>query len=203
MSNAKRPTLWIVAGPNGSGKSTLYEGTIIEDFGRSVWIINPDRLTQRIVDQEGLDLRNANGAALDRIMDWLKASVAAHQTVGVETVLSTGKYRELVTNAKVLGFEVRLIYVILRNPELSVDRVKRRAATGGHDVAEADVIKRYGKSLDQLPWFLEEADQVFVYDNSGSTPKRVAEKCADGSILLDPEAPAPLKSAIRSLEKTC
>ena len=39
---AERPILWIVAGPNGSGKSTLYDQTDIEDFGKSVWIINPD-----------------------------------------------------------------------------------------------------------------------------------------------------------------
>jgi predicted ABC-type ATPase len=201
MSKTQRPTLWIVAGPNGSGKSTLYEGTIIEDFGRSVWIINPDRLTQRIVDQERLDIRSANGAALDRIMDWLKASVAAHQTVGVETVLSTDKYQELVIKAKTLGFEIRLIYVILRSPELSVERVKRRASMGGHHVAESDVVRRFGKSLLQLPWFLDQADRAFFYDNSGSTPKRVAEKRADGRILLDPEAPAPLKSAILSLDR--
>jgi hypothetical protein len=33
--------LWIVAGPNGSGKTSMYDNADIEDFGRSVWIINP------------------------------------------------------------------------------------------------------------------------------------------------------------------
>ena len=51
-TTSSRPKLWIVAGPNGSGKSTLYDTTLIDDFGRSVWIINPDLLTQRIIDQE-------------------------------------------------------------------------------------------------------------------------------------------------------
>ena len=85
---SSRPQLWIVAGPNGSGKSTLYDSTLIEDFGRSVWIINPDLLTQRIISQEGLAQDAANLQAVERIMVWLEASrLRTHQTVGVETVL--------------------------------------------------------------------------------------------------------------------
>jgi predicted ABC-type ATPase len=43
-----RPKFWIVAGPNGSGKSSIYANAKIEDFGGSVWIINPDILAERI-----------------------------------------------------------------------------------------------------------------------------------------------------------
>ena len=100
MSDA--PRLWMVAGPNGSGKSSLYDLTDIEGFGRSVWIINPDVLSARIAHQEHVPLREANGKALDRIWAWLQASILAHQTVDVETVLSTGKYRALVERAKAL-----------------------------------------------------------------------------------------------------
>jgi predicted ABC-type ATPase len=41
-----KPKFWIVAGPNGSGKSSIYTDTEIDDFGGSVWIINPDILTR-------------------------------------------------------------------------------------------------------------------------------------------------------------
>ena len=100
-----RPALWIVAGPNGSGKSTLYDKTEIQGFWGTVWIINPDALTARIREREGLDLLAANGDALDRIEKWLTTSVDAYQTVGVETVLSTNKYRALVDHAKSRGFQ--------------------------------------------------------------------------------------------------
>jgi len=98
-----------VAGPNGSGKSTFYDRTDIEGFGRSVWIINPDLLAAHIRDKEAVDLANANMQALDRIGQWLTASIRAYQTIGVETVLSTDKYRKLVGEAKSLGFELRLV----------------------------------------------------------------------------------------------
>jgi predicted ABC-type ATPase len=196
----RRPTLWIVAGPNGSGKSTLYDTTLIEDFGRSVWIINPDLLTQKIIDQEGLARADANLSSVKRIMIWLKASLCAHQTVGVETVLSTPKYRSLVDKAKARGFEVRLIYVMLRKPELNVERVRLRVARGGHAVPAEKIVDRYKRSLEQLPWFLEAADRAFLFDNSGAEPRMVALKDSEGNIVLDPDAPEPLRRVILSME---
>lgn len=97
------PRFWIVAGPNGSGKSTLYDRTDIEGFGRAVWIINPDLLSQRVAHRERMPLLDASGQALNRIWSWLEASIQAYQTVGVETVLSTDKYRAFVDRAHPSG----------------------------------------------------------------------------------------------------
>lgn len=196
MGTTPNPKLWIVAGPNGSGKSTLYDTTLIDDFGRSVWIINPDLLTRRIMDSEGLELLDANRQAVERIMDWLDASLRTHQTVGVETVLSTDKYRALVQRARAGGFDVCLIYVMLRSPELNIERVKVRVARGGHDVPQEKIVARYERSLAQLPWFLEEADRAYIFDNSGAEPRLVAEKLPDGAVALDPDAPATLKRTL-------
>jgi predicted ABC-type ATPase len=193
------PRLWIVAGPNGSGKSTLYDATYIDDFGRSVWIINPDLLTRSIVDQEGLELAAANLESVNRIMVWLKASLRTHHTVGVETVLSTAKYRDLVEEAKRYGFEIRLIYVMLRSPELNVERVRLRVARGGHDVPADSIVRRFHRSLEQLPWFITAADRAYVFENSGAQPRLVAQKGADGDIVLDPDAPELLRQTILAM----
>jgi len=190
------PKLWIVAGPNGSGKSTLYDTTLIDDFGRSVWIINPDLLTQRIIDQEKLARNYANREAVERIMAWLEASLKTHHTVGVETVLSTGKYRALVEAARQRGFEICLIYVMLRSPEFNIERVRLRVARGGHDVPPDKVVSRFYRSLEQLPWFLDNADRAYIFDNSGAEPRLVAEKMEDGALALDPDAPEPLRKAL-------
>lgn len=107
VRSAFLPRLWIVAGPNGCGKSSACDRSDVDEFGGSVWIINPDLLTKRLQEAEGLDLQEANLAAVRRIENWLDASIAVHQTIGVETVLSTPKYRRLVTSAKAAGFEVR------------------------------------------------------------------------------------------------
>lgn len=198
LHSRERPRLWIVAGPNGSGKSTLYDATDIEGFGRSVWIINPDILAARISEQENSALTVANARALDRIRDWLKASIRAHQTVGVETVLSTAKYRRLVRTAKAFGFEVRLLYVLLSSADLNVERVRLRVAKGGHAVPENKIRERRERSFRQLPWFIDNADFALVYDNSGASPKLIGRK-QNGLIEIDPSAPEPIRLAARKL----
>jgi predicted ABC-type ATPase len=194
-----RPKFWIVAGPNGSGKSSIYTDTDIEDFSGSVWIINPDLLTARIQEIEHLKPRAANIAAVTRIYSWLEASIAAHQTIGVETVLSTEKYRTLVRAAKAHGFEVRLIYILLSSAELSVERVKIRVEKGGHHVPTIKIRQRRERSLQQLPWFLKNSDLAWIFDNSGKKPAQIAQKVGN-TIIVDPMALPEVKEAVRLIK---
>lgn len=188
----------IVAGPNGSGKSTVYRDADIEALGRSVWIINPDLLAARISEIEKLALTPANREAVIRIGEWLNASVRAHQTIGVETVLSTDKYRDLVQNAKRLGFQIWLIYVALDSPDRNVERVRLRVLKGGHNVPEVKIRERYGRSLAQMPWFLDQADRAWLFDNSGATSRLIGQK-AEGVVRIDPDALPAVVNAVRSL----
>jgi len=179
--------LFIFAGPNGSGKTTAYSETDIQSAGQSVWIINPDKLAARIATIEHLTLQDANLQAVRRIEDWLEASIEAHQSVGVETVLSTDKYRRLVTKAKKLKFNIKLCYVVLDSPDRNVERVRQRVAKGGHDVPEQKIRERYFRSLEQLPWFAGQADELWIYDNSGAKLKLIADKDRN-RIRLFPDA---------------
>jgi predicted ABC-type ATPase len=196
--SADRPLLLVVAGPNGSGKSSTYQGTNVAALNRTIWIINPDLLADRIAVAENLDLAAANLESVLRIEAWLEASIRALQTVGVETVLSTPKYRRLVTMAKAFGFDFFLIYVLLDSVELNIERVRLRVSKGGHAVAEDKIRKRHKGSLEQLPWFLEQADEALLLDNSGSSPRLVGTK-SNGLLQIDEEAPPILRAALRSL----
>jgi predicted ABC-type ATPase len=198
LSAAERPVFLIIGGPNGSGKSSVYENARVELDSRTLWIVNPDLLAARIHDAEGLPPEEANLQAVIRIEAWLEASIRTHSSVGVETVLSTSKYRRLVELAKGIGFEVWLLYVVLDSPERNVERVRLRVLKGGHAVPEDKIIERYARSLEQMPWFLTEAARGFLYDNSGEQPLLVGQK-TDGEIDLDPDAPAILHVALRGL----
>jgi len=197
------PSLWLIAGPNGSGnlygshQSPIFADTNIADPAHSFWIINPDLLTQRIRDFEHKSLEQANLEAVQRIEIWLKASIDAHQSVGVETVLSTGKYRPLVLDAKSRGFEIRLVYVILRNPELNIKRVHMRVLKGGHAVPAEKITFRWKRSLEQLPWFLDQADWALLFDNSEEL--RLIGRKDGGVVRLDPAAPDAIKEAIAKI----
>jgi predicted ABC-type ATPase len=188
-----------VAGPNGSGKSSAYQGLDTESFARSVWIINPDLLTVRLRDVEGLELAAANLQAVRRIEAWLEVSIRAHQTVGVETVLSTDKYRRLVLAAKALRFQVRLTYVILDSPERNIERVRLRVKMGGHAVPEDKIVERYARSLAQMPWFLDQADEAWLYDNSDTSPRLIGRK-HKGVITLDSNALPQVVAAVETIK---
>jgi predicted ABC-type ATPase len=121
-------------------------------------------------------LNDANLAAVRRIETWLESSIEVHQTIGVETVLSSPKYRRLVEKAKSRGFEIRLIYVYVTSVEKQLERIRLRVAKGGHDVPEDKVRDRRNRSIEQLGWFFEAADNVWIYDNSASEPVLVARK---------------------------
>lgn len=174
-----RPVLWIIAGPNGSGKSSFYNRTDIEGWGGSVWIINPDLLTQQIVEREGLPLDEANIAAVERIETWLYKSIEVYQTIGVETVLSSPKYRILVERAKQRGFEIRMIYIVLKSAALQRERVGIRVSEGGHDVPAAKIVERRGRSFEQLAWFIPRVDVCYIYDNSTGEPEFLGGKIGD------------------------
>ena len=168
-------------------------------MGKTVWIINPDLLTARIKEGEALGQDEANRQSVERIERWLETSIQAYQSVGVETVLSTPKYRRLVDLARSMGFSVRLIYVLLDSPALNVQRVKLQVKKGGHAVPEQKIVERYYRSLGQMPWFLDQADEAWVFDNSGAKPKLIAEK-RDGTVTIFPGASPLVIEAISKLD---
>jgi predicted ABC-type ATPase len=192
------PALVIVAGPNGSGKSSAYGNAKLDWEDRTIWINNPDLLTLRLQSAENLDKLNANLEAVNRIEKWLYASIDVHQTIGVETVLSTDKYRRLVEHAKLRGFESWLIYVVLDSEERNIERVKIRAKSGGHDVPVDKIRDRYWRSIQQFPWFLDNSDRAWVFDNSDIQPKLIARKQA-GRISVEPDALDVVKNAVKTI----
>jgi predicted ABC-type ATPase len=192
---SKPPRFLIIAGPNGSGKSTAYEQSVVELRGRAFRIINPDLLAKRLQDAESLSADEAGVEAVRRIEAWLETSILAGHGVGVETVLSTAKYRRLVEKAKRLGFEIQLIYVLLESVQLNVDRVALRVRRGGHAVPEDKIRSRYERSLAQLGWFFTQSDLALIYDNSGASPRLVGQKNDEGS-WVDVAAPQDLLKAL-------
>ncbi len=152
-------------------------------------------LTAKIAESEGLPLDVANLAAVQRIETWLESSIDAYQTIGVETVLSSPKYQRLVLAARSRGFEVRMIYVVLMSAEMQLARIRERVASGGHDVPEDKVRSRRTRSFEQLAWFAQHVDQLWIYDNSVGEPDLIGIKWEGTLVELEPW-PADLSAAL-------
>jgi predicted ABC-type ATPase len=83
---------------------------------------------------------------------------------------------------------------------MNVERVRLRVAQGGHAVDEERIRARRERSFRQLPWFLDQADRVLIFDNSGSTPRIIAQK-AGGTIQIDSDAPTEIVAAVEALSE--
>ncbi len=155
------PTLTVIEGPNGSGKSTLTQSVEFEGRDR---LLDPDAIARR------LNPRNPSAAAiaagrevLKRTADYLIRGVS----FAVETTLSGSGRLDLIHRAKSRGYEVHLVYVGLDTPERCITRVRNRVARGGQFVSDADVRRRYVRSLANAAQVLRLADVAKFYDNSG------------------------------------
>lgn len=150
----------------------------------SVWIINPDLLTARLQAAEDLELTTANLAAVQRIENWLDSSIEVHQTIGVETVLSSPKYRRLVEKAQARGFEFCFVYVYLDSAERQLERIRARVAKGGHDVPDDKVRARRERSFAQMPWFFWKAERAWIFDNSGAQPQLMGQRSINQGLSM-------------------
>ena len=183
------PRLWIIAGPNGAGKTTLARKLPFSAaMGLLEWL-NPDEITRELLRNQGLSFKTAPPELLqstfikaaDEVLVRAQQSLERGNGICVETVLSTDKYRSLVEiTLRHQGF-VGLVYVAVKSPLVSAQRIAARFLAGGHDVPTDRLAARWQRSLEQLPWFVERAHFVRVYDNSDSVhrelrPKLIAKK---------------------------
>jgi predicted ABC-type ATPase len=112
------PELWIVAGPNGAGKTTCVQREPISAILPNIPFLNPDDKTLQKLKTHGysgfrdtpLDLQTRLFfESADEVHAELERAIAAHRPVGVETVLSSNKYRSLVEAVNAANGFVRLI----------------------------------------------------------------------------------------------
>ncbi len=175
----ERPELWIVAGPNGAGKTTLTKSEPISVLLPHVRFLNPDEFTLKKLQQHGFSsfaqtppamLFTLFAVAANEVLTTLNAALRNGDPVGVETVLSTDKYRPLVEFVCEQKGYFGLIYVALSSPELACERVLARVSHGGHDVPPDKIRERWQRSLDRLPWYAARASEFWVFDNTDSNP---------------------------------
>ena len=69
---------------------------------------------------------------------------------------------------------------------------------GGHTVPEDKIRARYVRSLQQFPWFLDQADRAWIYDNSSAEIKKIGEK-ENGVISLDETALPAVVDAVQQI----
>lgn len=163
VSTLIKPKIVVFAGPNGSGKSTVTDCCNIAGM-----YINADEIQKYkacTVMEAAIFAENLRESALQNKQDFT-----------FETVLSTTRNLNLLQRAKDSGYFIRGYYVLTKDVNINITRVRARVILGGHGVPEEKIRSRYVRALQLLPQFVNLCDICTVYDNSDSIPVRIFKK---------------------------
>ena len=127
----------------------------------------------------------AGRETLRRTAEFLEQRVS----FAVETTLAGHGKLDLVHEAKSRGYEVRLMFIGLDTPERCVNRIRNRVAKGGHFVPDADVRRRFARSVANAVQALRSVDYAEFYDNSGGSHRLVL--IAKAGVVVWQEHPLP------------
>ena len=154
------PVFTLIAGANGAGKSTLTGGN--PDFFNRSALLDPDTFSKPLSSTSTATPIAAGREVLRLAREYLEQG----RSFSIETTLSGKSYLEMMLSARSRGFETLLVYIGTDRVEINLSRIAKRVEAGGHDVPEADVRRRYGRSLKNLPAAAHRADQALLFDNS-------------------------------------
>ncbi len=169
------PTLYILAGPNGAGKTTAAY-SLLPDVFKTVEFVNADEIAH------GLSPLNVDSVAFQagRIMlERLDYFIKVKKSFAFETTLSRLSYLKFIRLAKMSGFEITFFFVWLDSFELAKNRVASRVRKGGHNIPDDVIERRYLKGIANFSKYAQEADNWYLYDNSGPEYVLIA-KCIEG-----------------------
>ena len=108
------------------------------------------------------------------------------QSFLVETTLSGNTYLRMMKRAREQGYTVVLLFVGTSDVSINLRRVRGRVRKGGHNVPEADQLRRYPRSMENLGRAFELADEAVVFDNSSESHVKLAVKDKEKTTLYEP-----------------
>ncbi|MGE4490541.1 MAG: zeta toxin family protein [Kiritimatiellales bacterium] len=182
MNLVSQPTCYVIAGPNGAGKTTFALRYLPEMTG-CLNFINADLIADSLSPLDPAEVQLEAGKILLRE---IQEKVERRTNFAFETTLSGRMYVRLLKELRSKGWKIVLFYLWIPDAEFSRLRVEQRVASGGHDIPDEAIIRRYRRTVSNfLNVFVPLCDEVFCYDNSGSRPIPVFSKIGMEQEVLD------------------
>lgn len=159
------PRLYIISGCNGAGKTTA-SFTILPEIFNCHEFVNADIIAKGL--SPFAPEKAAIGAGrilIQRVNELLEAG----KDFAIETTLATRTHAKMIAQAQERGYIVTIIYFWLNMPSLAVERVRLRVQSGGHNVSEDKIRRRYDTGIKYLfSTYLPICDYWIIIDNSNS-----------------------------------
>ena len=184
MKNGKTPLCYIIAGPNGAGKTT-FARKFLPEYVKCLNFINADLIAGGISPfaPEKASIQ-AGRIMIERIRNLSEKK----QDFGFETTLSGRSYVNILQDLKEKGYRLHLFFLWLPSADLALEQIADRVRTGGHNIPEGVVRRRFQKGLSNfIKFYRPLLDSWFIMDNSGETPRMIAVENNGAQKIVIPE----------------
>jgi predicted ABC-type ATPase len=166
--------LIVVGGPNGAGITTFALQYV---HIHKLQFLSADAIAEEIAPENPSTAKIAAGRAF---LKRFELAIRAGQRLVVESTLSGRSLVHGLQLAKERGYSTEIIFVFLDSEESCVERVRERANKGGHGVPEADVRRRFRRSITNF-WELYRTlvDSWALMYNSQAEPIEIASSTSE------------------------
>ena len=158
-----------------SGQDHLCPGVLPKDAG-ILHFVNADLIAAGL---SPLEPSAAQVPAARIFLEELDRLAAARADFAFETTLSVRGYMERLQRWRVAGYRLEIVFLKLPTADLALKRVALRVKQGGHNVAEADVRRRFHRGWRNFEAaYRALADSWSVYLSDGELPVLIEESNA-------------------------
>lgn len=148
--------------PHGSGKTTLALN-IFPNLG-NIEFVNADLIAAQL-DPDDPDRVAIQASRI--MLKRLNTLAQQKRDFAFETTLAARTFAPFLRQCQAQGYTVNLIYVWLNSVELAISRVALRVASGGHNIPEAVIRRRYDRGRSNfLELYSGLVDYWIAYDNT-------------------------------------
>ena len=166
------PNLYIISGCNGSGKTTACY-TLLPDLLNCREFVNSDEFAKSL---SPFNPAAASVTASRYMLMKINYLLDRNADFCVETTLATRSLVKIIEEAQRRGYEVMILYFWLNSPELAIQRVRDRVASGGHHIPDPVIRRRYVMGLQYFfETYIPVSDRWVLADNSRTPFTVVAE----------------------------
>jgi len=173
--------LYIIAGCNGAGKTTA-SYTILPEILNCREFVNADEIAMGLSPfQPDKVSVEAGKIMLTRIKHLLNENA----NFAFETTLAAITHKNIILQAKTMGYNVTLLFFWLQTVELAKKRVEKRVSEGGHNIESAIIERRYLSGIRNLfDIYLPIVDEALIFDNSDGKHELIAKKINQSDISI-------------------
>ncbi len=169
--SARVPIVVVLAGPNGAGKTTASEHLLGDHLSVTEYV-NADVIARGL---SGFDPDRSAMKAGRIMLERLDVLANERADFAFETTLASRSFAPWLRERTESGYEFHLFYIWLSSAEAAIARVASRVRSGGHDIPEDTIRRRYQRGIANLfELYMPIATRWAVLNGAGPLPTPIS-----------------------------